>query len=63
MSKGRFREFYKSDFDIAGSNYGTIVTMITDAEVLRVVVEILTKLPIGGFDIIINHRKLFDAMI
>ena len=60
MSKGRFREFYQCDFDIAGSNYGT---MIPDAEVIKVVVEILTQLPIGGFDIKINHRKLLDAMI
>ena len=46
MSKGRFREFYQCDFDIAGSNYWT---MIPDDEVLKVVVEILTQLPIGGF--------------
>ncbi len=60
MSKGRFREFYQCDFDIAGSNYGI---MIPDAEVLKVVVEILSQLPIGGFDIKINHRKLLDAII
>ena len=60
MSKGRFREFYQCDFDIAGSNYGI---MIPDAEVLKVVVEILTQLPIGEFDIKINHRKLLDSMI
>ena len=60
ISKGRFREFYQCDFDIAGSNYGI---MIPDAEVLKVVVEILTQLPIGEFDIKINHRKLLDSMI
>ena len=60
MSKGRFREFYQCDFDIAGSNYGV---MIPDAEVLKVVVEILTQFPIGEFDIKINHRKLLDAMV
>ena len=32
MSKGRFREFYQCDFDIAGK-YGL---MIPDAEVLKV---------------------------
>ena len=39
-------ENFKCDFDIAGSNYWT---MIPDDEVLKVVVEILTQLPIGGF--------------
>ena len=37
MNKGRFREFYQCDFDIAG-DYGL---MIPDAEVLSVVCEIL----------------------
>ena len=41
MSKGRFREFYQCDFDIAGPNYGK---MIPDAEVLKVVVKIPLKL-------------------
>ena len=60
MSKGRFREFYQCDFDIAGGNYGK---MIPDAEVIKVVVEILTQFPIGEFDIKLNHRILLDAMI
>ena len=59
MSKGRFREFYQCDFDIAGPNYGK---MIPEAEVLKVVVEILTQLPVGGFNIKLNHRILLDAM-
>jgi len=60
MNKGRYREFYQCDFDIAGPNYGK---MIPDSEVLKVVVEILTKLPIGKFVIKLNHRKLLDATI
>jgi histidyl-tRNA synthetase len=40
MSKGRFREFYQCDFDIAG----TYSSMLPDAEVLSVVVDILTSL-------------------
>lgn len=55
MSKGRFREFYQCDFDIAGPNYGR---MIPDAEVIKVVVEILEKLDAGTFVIKINHRLL-----
>jgi histidyl-tRNA synthetase len=60
MAKGRFREFYQCDFDIAGPNYGK---MIPEAEVLKVVVEILTQLPVGGFNIKLNHRMLLDAMV
>ena len=60
MTKGRFREFYQCDFDIAGPNYGR---MIPETEVLKVVVEILTQLPIGGFNIKVNHRLLLDAII
>jgi histidyl-tRNA synthetase len=60
MSKGRYREFYQCDFDIAGPNYGK---MIPDSEVLKVVVDILTKLPIGKFLIKLNHRKILDATI
>ena len=60
MSKGRFREFYQCDFDIAGPNYGK---MIPETEVIKVVVEILSQLPIGGFNIKLNHRLLLDAIV
>jgi histidyl-tRNA synthetase len=60
MSKGRYREFYQCDFDIAGANYGK---MIPDAEVLKVICEILNDLNLGKFLLKINHRKLLDAMI
>ena len=60
MSRGRYREFYQCDFDIAGPNYGK---MIPEADVLKVVVEILTQLPLGGFNIKLNHRLLLDAIV
>ena len=60
MGKGRFREFFQCDFDIAGGNYGL---MIPDAEVIKIVVEILTQLPIGNFNIKINHRVLLDSIV
>lgn len=60
MSKGRFREFYQCDFDIAGPSYGT---MISDSEVLKVLVEILSELKIGKFVVKLNHRKLLDATV
>lgn len=59
MNKGRFREFYQCDFDIAGQ----YSLMLPDAEVLKVVVEILAKLQIGAFKIKVNHRKFLDAII
>ena len=37
--------------------------MIPDAEVLSVVVEILSSLQIGNFIIKVNHRKFLDAMV
>lgn len=37
--------------------------MIPDAEVLKVVTEILLKLDIGPFIIKINHRKFLDAIV
>eukprot|EP00948_MAST-09A_sp_MAST-9A-sp1_P000786 g786.t1 len=42
IKRGRFREFYQCDFDVAGT-YGP---MIADAEVLTVMCEILSSLPI-----------------
>jgi histidyl-tRNA synthetase len=59
MNKGRFREFYQCDFDIAGT-YGL---MIPDAEVIKVLISILSRLDIGGFVVKINHRKFLDAMV
>jgi histidyl-tRNA synthetase len=60
MARGRYREFYQCDFDIAGPNYGK---MIPEADVIKVVVEILTQLPVGGFNIKLNHRLLLDAIV
>lgn len=70
MSKGRYREFYQCDYDIAGL-YGR---MIADTDVVSVGIEILKSLPIGmssllvcdavgSFMIKVNHRKLLDGMM
>jgi hypothetical protein len=37
--------------------------MVPDAEVLKVLVEILSGLQLGPFTIKLNHRKLLDAML
>uniref|UniRef100_A0A674JZ63 Class II Histidinyl-tRNA synthetase (HisRS)-like catalytic core domain-containing protein n=1 Tax=Terrapene triunguis TaxID=2587831 RepID=A0A674JZ63_9SAUR len=45
MTRGRYREFYQCDFDIAGQ----FDPMIPDAECLKIVHEILSGLQIGDF--------------
>jgi histidyl-tRNA synthetase len=59
MARGRFREFYQCDFDIAGS----YPTMMADAEVLKVLTEVLAGLDLGGFAVKLNHRRLLDAAL
>lgn len=59
MNRGRFREFFQCDFDIAGA----YATMVPDAEVLKVLVEILDDLNLGEYEVKLNHRRLLDAML
>jgi len=56
--KGRFREFYQCDVDIAGSE-----SRMVEAEVLGAVSECIQKLGFDDFQIRINHRELLRAMI
>ena len=58
LNRGRYREFYQCDFDVAGS----YSPMVPDAEVITVATEILSSLPVGPFLIKLNHRKLLDAI-
>ncbi|XP_039132063.1 histidine--tRNA ligase, cytoplasmic-like isoform X1 [Dioscorea cayenensis subsp. rotundata] len=58
-SKGRYREFYQCDFDIAGQ----YEPMEPDFEVVRVLTELLNELSIGDYEIKLNHRKLLDGML
>ena len=58
MTKGRMREFYQCDFDIAG----VYDPMLPDAEILRITVEILDSLDLGSYTIKINHRKILDGL-
>ena len=58
ITKGRMREFYQCDYDIAGVHE----PMIPDAEVVRTMSEVLRALNIGDFTIKINHRKILDGM-
>jgi histidyl-tRNA synthetase len=59
ISKGRFREFLQCDFDIAGSN---LIHMFPDAEIIKILYDILIKLDIGLFIIKINHRSLLEGI-
>ncbi|KPM40671.1 Histidine--tRNA ligase, mitochondrial [Neonectria ditissima] len=59
MTKGRMREFYQCDFDIAGS----FDPMVPDAEVLRIITEVFDGLGWnGGYTIKLNHRKILDGI-
>ncbi|GMH17356.1 hypothetical protein Nepgr_019197 [Nepenthes gracilis] len=58
-SKGRFREFYQCDFDIAGQ----YEKMGPDFEVVKILTELLDDLNIGEYEVKLNHRKLLDGML
>ncbi|XP_048334795.2 histidine--tRNA ligase, cytoplasmic [Ziziphus jujuba] len=58
-SKGRFREFYQCDFDIAGQ----YEHMGPDFEIIKILTELLDELSIGDYEIKLNHRLLLDGML
>ncbi|KAL3419014.1 histidyl-tRNA synthetase [Phlyctema vagabunda] len=59
MTKGRMREFYQCDFDIAGS----YDSMLPDAEIVRITTEVFEGLGWKGqYTIKINHRKILDGI-
>ncbi|XP_054942775.1 histidine--tRNA ligase, cytoplasmic isoform X4 [Physeter macrocephalus] len=57
MTRGRYREFYQCDFDIAGQ----FDPMIPDAECLKIMCEILSSLQIGDFLVKVNDRRILDG--
>jgi histidyl-tRNA synthetase len=59
MTKGRMREFYQCDIDIAG----VYDPMLPDAEVLRITTEVFEGLGWQGrYTIKLNHRKVLDGI-
>ncbi|KAL4867579.1 hypothetical protein BDV12DRAFT_119375 [Aspergillus spectabilis] len=59
VAKGRMREFYQCDFDIAGS----YDAMIPDAEILRIIVEVFEALDMRDYITVkLNHRKILDGL-
>jgi histidyl-tRNA synthetase len=60
MARGRFREFYQCDFDIAG----TYAPMLPDAEVLSIGIEVLQQFSeLGPVKVKLSHRLLLDAIL
>lgn len=57
IARGRLREFFQCDFDIAG----LYDPMIADAEILRVVVEVFEALELE-ITIKLNHRRILDGL-
>ncbi|XP_076237758.1 histidine--tRNA ligase isoform X2 [Calliopsis andreniformis] len=57
-TRGRYREFYQCDFDIAGQ----YDPMMPDAECVRIISEALTSLDVGPYTIKVNHRLLLDGI-
>ncbi|XP_017758116.1 PREDICTED: histidine--tRNA ligase, cytoplasmic isoform X3 [Eufriesea mexicana] len=58
-TKGRYREFYQCDFDIAGQ----YDPMLPDAECIRIISEALQSLDVGPYMIKLNHRSLLDGIL
>ncbi|KJH45969.1 putative histidine--tRNA ligase [Dictyocaulus viviparus] len=58
MTRGRYREFYQCDFDIAGQ----YDPMVPEAECLKIIDEVLTNLDVGEYHIKLNHRSILEAM-
>jgi len=56
--KGRFREFYQCDVDAIGST-----SMTVEAELLSAASDVLLKLGFTDFQIVVNHRKLLNAVL
>lgn len=58
VQRGRYREFYQCDFDIAGK----YDLMVPDAECLELMCEILDDSKVGDYVIKLNHRRLLDGI-
>jgi histidyl-tRNA synthetase len=59
INKGRFREFYQCDFDIAGPSDA----MLPDAECLTIMHEVMTAVDVGSFEIKLGHRVMLEGIV
>ncbi len=55
---GRYRQFTQCDIDVAGA-----ATVAVDAEVVAVMVEAMRALGAAEFAVLINNRKVIDALL
>lgn len=55
--RGRFREFWQCDADVAGSP-----TMVADAEIVSMIAEALTAVGLPNFTVVISHRQLLAGL-
>ena len=55
--KGRYREFYQCDADVAGSR-----SLLNEAEFIAIYRECFSRLGINGIEIRINSRKILTAL-
>jgi len=58
QQRGRYREFYQCDVDVAGS-----ASMLADAEIVAIVVETLLDLGFKEFVTHVGHRKVIDGLV
>ena len=58
-SKGRYREFYQCDFDIAGQ----YEEMGPDFEIVKVLTELLDELDIGDYEVIHAGWSIFSLIV
>jgi len=56
--KGRYREFYQCDVDIAGTE-----SILADTEIVTIVYTALKELGFPAFRIRLNHRKLLNGLV
>jgi len=56
--KGRFREFYQCDADIIGSE-----SMGHDAELVALIVDVMSALKLGSYTVRISNRKLLTGFL
>ncbi|EKE12901.1 MAG: hypothetical protein ACD_13C00127G0002 [uncultured bacterium] len=56
--KGRLREFYQCDIDIIGTR-----SLVAEAEIARVVVDVFKELGFENFRVKVNSRRLMNAIL
>lgn len=56
--KGRYRQFMQCDIDIIGSE-----NLLSDIEVLHVVVEVMKSLGVKGFKVKFSDRRFLDSVL